>query len=102
MELLEGPKPDLPVELLLVGPVAPLDPPIALGVPPPDIPVGVAEVVQVPDEVGPELGTVIGLDLLDGHGESTPHSPPRSQSRTLRYCARRASGRGSGLPRGSG
>jgi len=37
---------------------------------PGDPPMLNAQVVEVPGEIGPELGAVVGSDPLDGHGEA--------------------------------
>lgn len=51
LRFLEGAEADPTVKLLSIGPVAPPDFPVPLGVPPGDIAVTDAEIVQVPREV---------------------------------------------------
>ena len=46
---------------------------IRLGAATPNLPVGHAEILQVPGEVGPKLRAMVRLDALDSHGKSAPH-----------------------------
>lgn len=72
-ELLRGTEGYPPVEFVRVGPKAPFHLPVGLGSPPRDPTVHDPEIMQVPGEVGSELGPMIGLDALDGDRESPPH-----------------------------
>ncbi len=68
-------------ELLGLRRMAPLDLPVAVRVAPGDVQVADARVMQVPGEVGPELGAVVGLDPLDGHRESLAQFPHEGDGR---------------------
>lgn len=64
------PEENPPVELLLVRAVAPFDLDVAFGAAPRNPAVRNAQIMQVSHEVAPELGAVVGLDPLEGHGEA--------------------------------
>lgn len=72
LELVEGPESHPALEFFLVGPMAALDLPVALGAAARNIPMGDSEVVEVPREVGSEVVAVVGLDSLDGHRKAAP------------------------------
>src|SRR4030095_1670577 len=72
-ELGHGAKGGPAVELVFIGPVAPLDLAVALGAPRGNVAMGDAEIAEVPGEVRPELVAVVGLDALNRHREPAPH-----------------------------
>jgi hypothetical protein len=71
-ELLPGLEVRAAVELVLVGAMAPLDLAVGLGTSWGNPLVGDPQVMEMPREVGAELGPVVGLDPLNGHRECPP------------------------------
>ena len=59
------------MKLVLIHAVTAPDLPIHLGASRPGALMLNPEVMEVPSEVRPELGTVVRLDSLDGHGEAS-------------------------------
>ena len=72
-ELGGGPEDHAPVELVFVRPMAALDLAIGLGAAPRNLLMGHPEIPQMPGEVGPKLGAMVGLDTLDGDGQAAAH-----------------------------
>ena len=72
-ELGRSPEDHTPIELVFIRPMTALDLPIDLGAASRNLAVDHPEVPQVPGEVGPEFGAVIGLDALDCHWQAAPH-----------------------------
>jgi hypothetical protein len=62
-----------PIELVGVGSMAALDLPVALGATSWDPAVQNADILEVPGEVGAELGPVVGLNPLDRHRQAPAH-----------------------------
>src|SRR5262245_43043252 len=62
-----------PIELVGVGSMAALDLPVALGTTPRDPAVQNADILEMPGEVGAELGPVVGLNSLDRHRQTLAH-----------------------------
>lgn len=71
-ELLTGLEVRPAVELVLVGAMASFNLGVGLGIARRNPLVGDPQVMQVPCEVGTELGPVVGLDPLNGHRECPP------------------------------
>ena len=69
-ELFARPELRASIELVRIRSMAALDLPVAFGAPPRDPPVQDADIVQVPGEVGAELGAVVGLNPLDRHRQA--------------------------------
>lgn len=84
LQRLESAEADPTGALLLIGPVTPLDLPIAIGSGPRDVAVTVAQIVQVPREVGSKLAAMIRADGLNRHGETTLSSDLQDQGLDLR------------------
>src|SRR5207245_4469214 len=62
-----------PIELVGVGSMTALDLPVARRAASWDSAVQNADILEVPGEVGTELGPVVGLNPLDRHREAPPH-----------------------------
>ena len=67
-QFLRAVKGEPPIEFFLVGAVAAFRLPVALWAAAGNVPVDDPEGVELPGEIGPELGAVIGFDALDGDG----------------------------------
>ena len=63
-----------PIELVGVGSMTSLDLPVALWATSWDSAVQNADILEVPGEVGAELGPVVGLNPLDRHRQAPAHS----------------------------
>ena len=72
-KLRAGPKGHPPVELALVGAMAAFNLPIGFRTAGWDVPVGNAEIMEMPREVGPPFRAVVSLNPADRHGECLPH-----------------------------
>ena len=69
-ELSRVPEDGAAIELVLIGSVTPFHLPVAFRAASRDLTVGETEIPQVPGEVGPELGAMVGLNPLNSHGKS--------------------------------
>src|SRR5215467_602895 len=71
-EFRAGPKGHPPVELALVGAMAALNLPIGFRTAGWDVLVGNAEIMEMPCEVGPPFGAVVGLNPADRQNQLNP------------------------------
>ena len=71
-KLRAGPKGHPPVELVLVSPMAALNLPIGFRTAGWDALVGNAEIMEMPREVGPPFGAVVGLNPADRQNQLIP------------------------------
>jgi len=74
------------VELLLVGPVRPLDLPVQPRRPHPNVPMADAEILDMPMELGLELVPVVRADRADAEREARDHVVHEPDSVVLRMA----------------